>query len=85
MYLNYYSAQNVYQEQMRDERREVETWRLLRNSGLDRRGLLSHAACGLVCGLGRLLVRTGESLQRAVSAEASRTVMGGGANARLAG
>ena len=85
MYPNYYSAQQVYQEQMRDEQREIETWRLLRNSGLDRRGLLSHAACGLICGLGRLLVRTGEGLQRAVSSEGPRTVMGRGANARLAG
>lgn len=85
MYPNYYAAQQVYQEQMRDEQREIETWRLLRNSGLSYRGILSHAACSLICGFGSLLVRTGEALQRAVATEVSRTAVGGGANARLAG
>jgi hypothetical protein len=85
MYPNYYSAQKVYHEQRCDEMRDRATRQLLRDAGLLRRGPVAHAACVVMCGLGGLLVRTGERLQQAVAAEASRAAMSGGANARLAG
>jgi hypothetical protein len=80
MYPNYYAAQHVYEEQVQDEKREIAQWRLLREAGLVRRGPVSRAACWLVCGLGAALVRTGQTLQRQVTADAA---YGGGTHARL--
>jgi hypothetical protein len=80
MYPNYYSAQNVYQEQMRDERREIEAWRLTREAGVKQRGVFLGAACAVICGAGRTLVRAGEAMQRAVETEVARPLMGSGVN-----
>lgn len=80
MYPNYYSAQNVYQEQMRDEQREIEAWRLMNEAGSKRRGVIAGTACAVICGAGRALVRTGEAMQHAVAAEVTRPLMGSGVN-----
>lgn len=81
MYPSYYAAQNMYEEQAHDERREIATWRLLRDAGLLRRGLLGRAACAVICGVGAALVQAGEALQRRVTVEAPYS---GGTHARFA-
>jgi len=81
MYPNYYAAQHVYEEQMKDERRELAKWRLLRDSSSLERGRVAQAACWLVCGLGGALIRAGQALQRQVNPDA---VFSGGSHAPLA-
>ena len=51
--------------------REAETRRMLRQSGIDRRGWLLRQGCWLLCGVGRLLVILGRRLQQY---EASQSV-----------
>jgi hypothetical protein len=81
MYPSYYSAQKVYEEQMRDEKREVATRQMLREAGLLRQGLLARTACRMLCGLGERLVQAGQALQRRVAVEAPYN---GGTHARYA-
>ena len=42
---------------------QAECWRLLRRTGIDRRGWLSIQVCRLLCQLGRLLITLGRRLE----------------------
>jgi hypothetical protein len=63
--MNYYMDVNVTVEQRRDELREIETSRLLRRAGIDRRSWLRVQADKALCRLSEVLVTLeGRSLCR---------------------
>jgi hypothetical protein len=57
-------ATRVAEEQRRDLLREAETYRRLRQAGIDRRGWLARRACWLLFHLGHMLVILGQRLER---------------------
>jgi hypothetical protein len=61
---NYYLAQRLAEQRMRDCQRKAEMHCMLRQAGVDERGWLALGACKLLSGLGWLLVALGRWLER---------------------
>jgi len=61
---NYYLAQRLAEQRLRDCQRKAEMRRMLQQAGVDQRGWLALGACKLLSGLGCLLVALGRWLER---------------------
>jgi hypothetical protein len=57
-------VERVMKERRREALETAERYRLLCRSGLHRQGWLSRQVCRLLCWVGRLLVETGQRLER---------------------
>jgi hypothetical protein len=61
---NYYLAQRLAEQRMRDCQRKAEMRRMLQQAGVDQQGWLAFHVCKLLSGLGWLLVALGRRLER---------------------
>ena len=61
---NYYLAQRLAEQRLRDCQRKAEMRRMLQQTSVDQRGWLALHACNLLSGLGCLLVALGRRLKR---------------------
>ncbi len=61
---NYYLAQRLAEQRLRDCQRKAEMRHMLQRAGVDQRGWLGFHACKPLSGLGWLLVALGRRLER---------------------
>ena len=64
MLLDGQTVYRVRKEENKDQLRQAERWRLLRQAGLVREIQLKRSACWLLCQLGKTLVALGQQLEQ---------------------